>query len=252
MIYAVPLGDVLGASGDWGTILPLLRQYATNIPIYYLLGWIKRESGGDITDTTSAGEKGYFQISPGEARTYGYDLARLGTDPAYSIESGIDLVGNYGEVASGLGYSYGTDDFWSIVKLVHTVGKGGTQQLINAAGGGTPSWSAIEAAVDPSMQVGGRTAASAFGIVDDVFNQGATLADQLGVDMSEGQSSISPQESNALLYGGIALGVVALGALTWWVILPRVAPKFRRRYALSGAGSRPRQLRRRSRASLSA
>lgn len=230
MIYAA-LSGPLGAAGDWGTILPLLRQYATNIPIFFLLGWIDRESGGNIADTTSAGEKGYFQISPAEARTYGYDLARLGTDPAYSITSGIDLVGNYGDQAAGLGYSYGSDDFWSIVKLIHTVGLGGTRQLISAAGGGTPSWSAIEAAVDPTMPVGGRTALSAFGIVDDTFNHGVDLANQLGVDMSEGASSISPETSNVLLYGGIALGVAALGALTWWVILPRVAPRRRRRLA---------------------
>lgn len=234
MIYAIQFSGPLGAASDWPSILALLRQYSSKIPIYFELGWIKRESGGDNADTTSSREYGFFQISPQESAAMGFDHNRIHVDPAYAVQTGVQLINEYAGDASDRGYTYGTDDFWHIVKLIHTVGLGGTDQLIAAAGGGSPSWAQIEAAADPGMMVGGRTAQSAFGIVDDTFSGGADLADQLGVDLSEGSSSLSPSTQNAMIAVAAAAGVLGAAALAWWVILPRVAPRWRRQFAFAG------------------
>jgi hypothetical protein len=107
-------------------LLPLLRQYASDIPPEYLLGWITVETGGKLGDLTRICERGYFQVHPEEAQELGIsDFDRLSTDPAYSIEGGIKLVRKYAAGAkravSQFNLNPQGDMFWGLAKLQHWI-----------------------------------------------------------------------------------------------------------------------------------
>lgn len=135
-------------------LLPKLRDLASrnNIPLGLIVGWIIKESGGKLTDTTSTDERGYFQISPDESAKLGIDHQRLSTDSDYSLDAGARLIHEYETTVAGLkvaaadGYSA---FYWLLVKLCHTVGTGQTKKWVEAAqvAGAAGSWADFEAYV---------------------------------------------------------------------------------------------------------
>lgn len=130
-------------------ILPALQaaSLSSQIPLGVLVGWIARESGGKLSDTTKYDERGYFQLMPDESKALGLDHQRLSTDSTYSINAGLLLIGKYMKQAVALGIApQGSSFFWKLVKLIHSMGLGAVQKIVAAAkaDGSTTSWSALE------------------------------------------------------------------------------------------------------------
>lgn len=120
-----------------GTVQPGLKQAAktSGIPLGLLVGWIAKESGGKLSDTTSMDERGYFQLMPDESKSLGIDHDRLSTDPLYSINAGLLLIGKYMQVIAkdAPSVAVGTSFYFLLVKLAHTQGSGDTKVLIDGA-----------------------------------------------------------------------------------------------------------------------
>ncbi len=126
----------------------LKKASATSgIPLGLIIGWIARESGGRLDETTKLDERGYFQLMPSESAFLGLDHQRLSTDPVYSINAGLLLIGKYMKTVAGLGVAVaGSEYFWRLVKLVHTMGSGAVKKIITAAKAANKagSWNTLE------------------------------------------------------------------------------------------------------------
>jgi hypothetical protein len=177
-------------------ILPLLNRYRGDIPLDFLLGWIAVESGGRIGDITSINERGYFQIHPDESKTLGIEHDRLSTDPDYSVRAGIQLVKYDAKWAVSLGFPYGSNLFWHVVKMRHWLpaGVNAIVRDMRQHGGIPNSWDEFRAyAVANRLRIialikratGGRWGPKwdpqyGVNVVDRMFNYGRQLAAGLG------------------------------------------------------------------------
>jgi hypothetical protein len=129
-------------------VLPLLEAERGDIPLDLLLGWIRVESNGDISEITSLDERGYFQLMKSESDDLGLEHARLSADSAYSLRAGLLLAVSYGRTAELFGINRADPDyFWRIVKLIHAMGPDSVKKLLHSMqANGTPpsSWKTVE------------------------------------------------------------------------------------------------------------
>lgn len=163
-------------------ILDELRKAATTsgIPLGLLVGWIARESGGKLGEVTKLDERGYFQLMPAESKSLGLDHQRLSTDPVYSINAGLLLIGTYMKAVDALNVAQpGSTYYWRLVKLMHTMGSGATKTIVNAAkaAGVAGSWDSLEkyATANDSefLHETKHSPLKWFPLVDAVYNVGA-------------------------------------------------------------------------------
>jgi hypothetical protein len=158
-------------------ILDELKKAAASsgIPLGLLVGWIAKESGGKLTDTTSLDERGYFQLMPAESKSIGYDHQRLSTDSTYSINAGLALIGRYMPIVEAFGVTpRGTSYYWRLVKMVHTMGAGQTKKVIDAARatGQAATWAQLEASALANPPPKGPRPSKWFPFVDEIYRVG--------------------------------------------------------------------------------
>lgn len=155
---------------------------SSGIPADFLLAWISHESGGSLRTVTKLNERGYFQImgphvSNGkavqlrdtEAAAIGLTItdtgtgpedtvARLSTDPDFSLQAGIKLVQYYRRIAdrvrADVGLAWSEADMWRLTKLQHT-GLGSAKQImalaVSTLGRAPVSWEEMYQAVKTGL-----------------------------------------------------------------------------------------------------
>lgn len=163
-------------------ILPLLQQAAdsSRIPLGLLVGWIAKECGGKLGEVTSLGERGYGQLMPEESKKLGLDHERLSTDPVYSINGLLALIGSYMGAVDKLGIATkGSTYYWMLVKLCHTMGTGAVQKIVALAkdAGEYRTWARLEKfALDNEAAIKSATKHSPskwFPFCDSIYKVGA-------------------------------------------------------------------------------
>lgn len=194
----------------------LLEQNAGDLPINFLLSWIQNESGGYPCDYSSYHETGIFQLMPPDnTRDAGTTEDALRTACAsgssqaarqltsdellLQVTTGVTYVNHERAVAHQILDQIGVDwpessaDFWSLVKLHHTVG-GGTlntwmSQAIQNLGHAPTSWNEFVSNVPSS----------------DASNKWLPFAAKIGAFGEGGGSSLTNS--------GVLVGVFVIAAL---------------------------------------
>jgi len=106
------------------------------VPFGLAVGWIELESGGNPHEKTPIGEVSVWQISPEEAADMGLDIVRLEHDPQYGLSAGFELVHRYQRAVGRLkvpNLAIGTEYYWRLVKLGHSMGGGAMRRLMTDA-----------------------------------------------------------------------------------------------------------------------
>jgi hypothetical protein len=148
----------------------------TGIPLGLMVGWIAKESGGRLNDTTSLDERGLFQLMPSESKSLGLDHERLSTDLDYSIAAGPKIIKKYQSNVNDLDLIYapaGNSYYWRLVKLAHSMGAGQMKKVVKAAmaAGHASTWDDLETfALD--MKINGPQPKKWFPFVDLVYKVG--------------------------------------------------------------------------------
>jgi hypothetical protein len=138
--------EALADARPIGKLVPLLSDSVRDgVPLDFLLGWIDKESSGQVSsDETArqAGNPGYtldevglFQISAEERSLYlklrPADRARILNDPAFALRQGVRLAKYYQQaIESSSGVTTQSPAVWELVKLAHKVGLPSVQRLL--------------------------------------------------------------------------------------------------------------------------
>ena len=174
-------------------VLPTIEQYRGNIPLPFILGWIKVESDGkygdEVTSTIALNERGFFQISIDESKAINADHKRITSDANYSIIAGTQLINYYVNIVKKQGFTEADEVFWKLVKFCHSAGLGsclGIIRKMKAANVLPKTWEGFKqfvynpanqvASINRFMQNPGRFISN----VEKVFSSGSQLAAALG------------------------------------------------------------------------
>ena len=168
------------------TLVALCAQHS--VPLGVTVGWIEKESGGNIGEVTSLDERGFFQLMPDESRELGLDHDRLSSDVNYSLEAGLKLIDLYRKrvlaVASGrvLDFLQSPDAkeyLFRLVKFFHSIGAGAGRMIFDDAIAlqAADSWAALsEFAIDRDEKYFAELKhrpSKWIAFVDEVFDIGA-------------------------------------------------------------------------------
>ena len=97
-------------------LIELINKHRGDLPLHFLLGWIKVESGGRIDSITNLCERGFFQIHPEESQERGWKHEPISYDPDYSVERGIrlvrEMVARTEKLERKYGFTRSSDAFW--------------------------------------------------------------------------------------------------------------------------------------------
>lgn len=135
---AEDIRDALSNAKRIGKFLPYLSEEARDgLPLDLLLGWIDKESSGQLNSeeaTRQTGNPNYnldeigpFQISVEERHLYlklrHSDRVKILTDSEFSMKQGIRLAKYYQQsIESGFGVTQESPAAWELVKLAHKAG----------------------------------------------------------------------------------------------------------------------------------
>lgn len=219
-----------GELGDDAAVLalvPALESIIGNRSWWMTLGWISVENQGRMACDRSiddlGGECGYCQLDASEAAAVGTDGGTISRDPDASLQSCMDTMDRYGAKLVQLGVTPGTDAYWLLVKLMHSIGAGGTPLLLaQAAGAGVDvnDWAAVSAygyANDDSLSrmMGHQPGYVShwIDVANEVYDKGHALAAAAGVqDVAGGPGG----SAFAYLVVASALGAIGLAGFFVW------------------------------------
>ncbi len=141
-----------------------------------MVGWIAKESGGKLSDTTSLDERGLYQLMPAESKTLGLDHQRLSTDLQYSIDSGPLIIRHYQSAVSDLNLPNapaGSSYAWRLCKLGHSMGGGQLKKVVTAAkaAGQAGSWNQLEQFAE-GMHINGPQPKKWFPFINSIYALG--------------------------------------------------------------------------------
>jgi len=136
---------------DPSKLIPVLDRSRGDIPLEFLLAWIDVESGWVLEAPSVTCERGFFQLYPEDSAVMGLDHDRIGTDAAYSIQSGVPLVTRARKrierAVRSFGVPMNSDLYWRLVKLWHWIPSGPEKILasMSAQGVRATDWDTVRA-----------------------------------------------------------------------------------------------------------
>lgn len=138
---------------DPSKLIPILDRARGDIPLEFLLGWIDVESAWVLEPPSVTCERGFFQLYPEDSVALNLDHDRIGTDPGYSIQSGVPFINRARKqierAVRAFGVPRNSDLYWRLVKLWHWIPSGPEKILasMSAQGVKPADWEAVRAFV---------------------------------------------------------------------------------------------------------
>ena len=108
----------------------LVEKYAGDIPVDFLLAWMDKESNGKVDAVSPMGERGLFQVFPGDGeqkmlKLSDADFDKLLTSADFAVKIGVKAANYYKNFGDKLlkkaGATWRGGSVWKLVKLHHAV-----------------------------------------------------------------------------------------------------------------------------------